>query len=72
MSRSEVSKWVRDIKGGRTDLETISSSGRTPDEGLADVIQKRIDEDPHLSARKIAESLSWALQFQLFAIISRM
>ena len=60
MSRSEVYRWVRDIKGGRTDLETISSPGRTPDEGLADVIRKRIDEDPHLSARKIAQSLGIA------------
>jgi hypothetical protein len=58
MSRSEVFRWVRDIKGGRTDLEMISSPGRTPDEGLADVIRKRIDEDPHLSAREIAQSLS--------------
>jgi hypothetical protein len=29
-----------------------------PDEALADVIRKRIDEDPQLSARKIAQSLS--------------
>jgi hypothetical protein len=53
-----VYRWVREIKGGRIDLETISSPGRTADEGLADVIRKRIDEDPHLSTRKIAKSLS--------------
>jgi hypothetical protein len=37
-SRSEVYQWVRDIKGGRTDLEMISSPGRTPDKELADLI----------------------------------
>jgi hypothetical protein len=60
MSWSEVHRWVTDVKGGRTVLETISSPGRTrtPDEELADVIRKRIDEDPHLSACKIGQSLS--------------
>jgi hypothetical protein len=58
MFRTEVYQWVRDIKGGRNDLETISSPGWTPDEGQADLIRKTIDEDPHLSARKIAQSLS--------------
>jgi hypothetical protein len=60
ISRSEVYRSLRDGKGGRTDLETISSPGRsrTPDEGLADVIGKRIDKDAHLSACNIAESLS--------------
>jgi hypothetical protein len=57
MFRSEVYRWIRDIKGGRTDLETISNPGRTPDEGLADVIRSRIEEDPNLSTRKIVNSL---------------
>jgi hypothetical protein len=60
MSRSDRYKWMRDIKSGRTDLQTISSPGRTPDEGLADIIRRRIEEDPHLSARKIARSLDIA------------
>jgi hypothetical protein len=60
MSQSEVYRWVRDIKGGRTDLETISSPGRTPDEGPTNVIRKRIDGDPHLSAHKTAQSLGIA------------
>jgi hypothetical protein len=60
MSRSKVYRWVRDIKGGRTNLETISNPGRTPDERLAGAIRKRIDGYPHLSARKIAQSLGSA------------
>jgi hypothetical protein len=60
MSWRKVSGWLRDIKGGRTDLEMISRPGRTrtSDKGLADVIRKRIGEDPHLSARRLAHSLS--------------
>jgi transposase len=60
MSRSEVYGWVRDIKSRRTDLETISSPGLTwtRDEGPADVIAKRIDENPDVSARTIAHLLS--------------
>jgi hypothetical protein len=60
MSSSEGCRWIGDIKGGRTDLETISSPGRTPDEGLADIIRGRGEEDPHLSARKIARSFDIA------------
>jgi hypothetical protein len=60
MSRSEVYRWIRDIKGVRTDLETIGSPGRTPDEGLSEVIRHRIEADPHISARKIAHSLGIA------------
>jgi hypothetical protein len=47
-------------KGGRTDLETIASRGRTPDGGLSEVIRHRIEADPHLSARKIAHSVGIA------------
>jgi hypothetical protein len=68
MSRSEMYGWVRDIKGERTDLETISSPGRTrtPEEGLADGIRKRIDQDPHLSAPEIAQSLSLGIAISTF------
>jgi hypothetical protein len=60
MSRSEVYKWIRDIMRGRTDLETIASPGRTPDEGLSEVIRHRIEAGPHLSAREIAHSFGIA------------
>jgi hypothetical protein len=46
MSRNEEYRWIRDIKGGRTNLETISSPGRTPDEGFADGLRRRVKEDP--------------------------
>jgi hypothetical protein len=60
MSRSEVYRWIRDIKQGRMDLETISSPGQTPGEGLSEVMRHKIEADPHLSARKIAHSLGIA------------
>jgi hypothetical protein len=56
MSRSEGYRWIRHIKGGRTDLETLPSPGWTPNEGLADVIRCRIEEDSNFSVRKIAHS----------------
>jgi hypothetical protein len=61
MSRSEVYRWIRDIKRRRTDLETISSPGRTPDERLSEVIRHRIEVDPHSSAQKIAHSRESAI-----------
>jgi hypothetical protein len=60
MSPTEVYRWIRDIKGERTDLETIASSGRMPEEGLSEVIRHRIGVDPHLCARKIVQSLGIA------------
>jgi AraC-like DNA-binding protein len=57
MSRSEVSRWIRHIKGGRTDLKRISSHGRTADEGLSEVIRRRTGDNPHPSARKTAQCL---------------
>jgi hypothetical protein len=63
ISWSEVCGSVKDIKGVRTDIETISGPGwtRKPDEGLADVIRERVDEDPDLSACKIVQSLSLSI-----------
>jgi hypothetical protein len=43
-------------KERRTDLETISSPGRMPDEGPSEVIRHRIKDNPDLSAHKIAYS----------------
>jgi hypothetical protein len=42
------------------DLETFSSPGKTPGEGLSDVNRHRIEADPHLATRKIAHSLGIA------------
>jgi hypothetical protein len=42
MCRSKVYRWISDVKGERTDLETISSPGGNRDEGLSDVGSKTI------------------------------
>jgi hypothetical protein len=60
MPRSEVYRWIKDITGGRTDLEMISNPGRTLDEELTNIIRRRIEENPRSSARKIAQSLNIA------------
>jgi hypothetical protein len=60
MSPGEVYRWIMDIKQRRMDLETISSPGKTPGEGLSEVMRHRIEAGPHLSARKIAHSLGIA------------
>jgi hypothetical protein len=39
------------------DLNAIASPGREPDEVLAAVIAGKLDVNPHLSARKPAQSL---------------
>jgi hypothetical protein len=53
ISRSEVYPWVIDIKGGRIDLEMVSSPGWMPDQGLTDADGiKKIPGAPALSARK--------------------
>lgn len=44
-------------QGGRADIDTISSSGRTPVEGFSAGIREKIGVDPDLSARSIAHSL---------------
>jgi hypothetical protein len=55
---------VNKVKRGRTDLNTIASPGREPDEGLTAVIARELDPDPRLSAKKLAQSLG--LQPQRF------
>jgi hypothetical protein len=60
MFRSEVYRWIRDIKEGRMELETISGPGKTPGEHLSEVMRHKIKADRHLSARKIAHSLGIA------------
>jgi hypothetical protein len=56
-SRSTLYFWIGETRGGRTDLSEIPGSGRTSDESLAIVIAKRHEQRPHLSARKLAQSL---------------
>jgi hypothetical protein len=60
LSRTQVDFWINEVKPGRTDLKTIVSPGREPDEGLAAVIAGKLDVDPCLSARKLAQSLGIA------------
>jgi hypothetical protein len=52
--------WINDVKQGRTDLNTVASPGREPDESLAAVTTGKLDADPHFSARKLAQSLGIA------------
>jgi hypothetical protein len=57
--------WINEIERGRTDLSTVASPGREPDESLAAAIAGKLDADPYFSARKLAQSLG--LQSQRFA-----
>jgi hypothetical protein len=65
LSRTQVYFWIREVKPGRTDFNTIASPGKEPDESLAAVIAGGLDCDPQFSARKLAQSLG--LQPQRFA-----
>jgi predicted transcriptional regulator len=60
LSRTQVDFWINEVKRGRTDLNTIASHGREPDESLAAVIAGKLDADPHFSDRKLAQSLGIA------------
>jgi hypothetical protein len=42
-------------KAGRMDHNTIASPGREPDGCLAALIAGKLDADPHLSAKKLAQ-----------------
>jgi hypothetical protein len=57
LSQIQVYFWINDVKRGRTDLNTTASPGREPDESLAAVIAGKVDTDPHLSSRKLAQAL---------------
>jgi hypothetical protein len=56
-SRSTLYFWIGEARRGKTDLSEIPGLGKTPDEGLAIVITRRHEQDPHLSAQKLAQSL---------------
>jgi hypothetical protein len=57
LSRFILYFWIGETRRGRINLSEIPGPGRTPDEGLATVIARRHEQDPHLSARKFAQSL---------------
>jgi hypothetical protein len=61
LSSAQVHFWTKEAKRERTDFNPIASPGREPDEGLAAVIADDLDADPHLSARKFAQSLGIAV-----------
>jgi hypothetical protein len=52
LSRTQVYSWINEVQRGKTDLNTVASPGREPDEGLAAVIAGKLDADPHLSDQK--------------------
>jgi hypothetical protein len=60
LSRTQVYFWINEVKRGRMDLNTIKSPGRGHDESFAAVIAGKLDADPRLSARKLAQSLGIA------------
>jgi DNA-binding transcriptional ArsR family regulator len=57
LSQTQIYCWINEIKRGRTDSNNSASPEREPDEGLAGVIAAKLDADPHLSARKLAQPL---------------
>jgi hypothetical protein len=61
LSLTQVYFWINAVKRGRTDLNTIASPGRKPDEGLAAIIAGKLDANPRVSARKLAYSLDIAV-----------
>jgi hypothetical protein len=56
LSRTQGYFWINEVKRERTDLNTIASPGRKPDESLAAVIASELDSNPHFSARNPARS----------------
>jgi hypothetical protein len=56
-SRSTLYFWIGKARRGRTDLSEIPGHGMPPDESLATVIARWHEQDPHLPARKVAQSL---------------
>jgi hypothetical protein len=57
LSRMQIYFWINEIKRGKTDFNNSASRGRGPDEDFAGVIPAKLNADPHLPARKLAQSL---------------
>jgi hypothetical protein len=53
--------WINEVKWERTDLNTIASPGREPDEDFSALIACELDADPHLLTMKSAQSLGIAV-----------
>jgi hypothetical protein len=51
LSRTQVYFWISEVERVRTDLNTIASPGREPDESLASFIAGKLDTDHHFSPR---------------------
>jgi hypothetical protein len=60
-SRTQIYFRINEVKRGRSDLNNIASLGREADEGLAGVIAAKLDAEPDLLARKLAQSLGIAV-----------
>jgi hypothetical protein len=60
LPRTEVYFWINELKLGRTDINTTTSPERDPGEDFTAVIAGKIDANPRLSARKLAQSLGIA------------
>jgi hypothetical protein len=56
-SRSTLYFWIGEISRGRKDLSDIPRPGNAADESVATVIARPHEQDPHLSARKLAQSI---------------
>jgi hypothetical protein len=51
-----VDYWIHEVRRGRTDLSTIASPAREPNEDLAAIVAGKLDADIHLYARRLAHS----------------
>ena len=57
LSRTQVYFWVKEIKGGRCNLNDLPKEGRPVDEQMIKSIQDHLKREPFSSARKIALEL---------------
>jgi histone-lysine N-methyltransferase SETMAR len=48
--------WINEVQRGRTDLHIIANPEREPGEGLTAAVAGKLEADPHISARKLAQS----------------
>jgi hypothetical protein len=58
LQQTQVYDRIKAMNWERKDLSNISPTGRAPEEGLDDCIEKTLKEDPGLSARETAKALN--------------
>jgi hypothetical protein len=58
LQRTQVHRWIKEVKSGRKDLPKVRPLGRAPDERPGDCIGKTLREDPHLSTRRLVKPLN--------------